>query len=213
MIPPSATMTPSAPVGGTTTSAVKACDLFLVLTIELSVSRPMPPNRICRLPLINCGRPARSGLARSANRSSSGSTLYLTASISHSRCSACSLSGFSFARFFDWRPVRGGVVQLPDIVVEGGQLDLSGLPRRSVSGHRGPALVVDAAVARHLEILRLAPLGRLGVVERVQHADAFDRALLHAVDEDRLGQAGRFQNGRRNVDDVMELACGSRPWP
>ncbi len=33
------------PGGGTTTSAVTACDLFLVLMIELSVSRPMPRNR------------------------------------------------------------------------------------------------------------------------------------------------------------------------
>ena len=62
-------------------------------------------------------------------------------------------------------------------------------PRRLVPGHRGPAFVVDAAVAEHLEVLGLVPLGRLGVVERVQHADAFDRLLLDAVHRDRLGAA------------------------
>ena len=71
--------------------------------------------------------------------------------------------------------------------------------------HRGPALVVDAAVAEHLEVLRLVPLGRLGVVEGVEHADAFDRVLLDAVHRDRLGQAGRLEDRRRDVDHVVEL--------
>ena len=39
------------------------------------------------------------------------------------------------------------VVELPDVVVEGRQLGV-GYPRRAVAGDRGPALVVDAAVAR-----------------------------------------------------------------
>ena len=71
--------------------------------------------------------------------------------------------------------------------------------------HRGPALVVDAAVAEHLEVLGLVPLRRLGVVERVEHADALDRVLLHAVHRDRLGQSRRLEDGRRDVDDVVEL--------
>jgi hypothetical protein len=33
------------------------------------------------------------------------------------------------------------------------------------------------------------PLGCLGVIERVRHADAFDRTLLDPVDEDRLRQS------------------------
>ena len=60
----------------------------------------MPPNRICVLPLMSCGRPARSALKRSNVRSSSGSTLYLVASIRNSRCSSASFFGFSFARSF-----------------------------------------------------------------------------------------------------------------
>ena len=84
-------------------------------------------------------------------------------------------------------PVLGRVVELPDIVVEGRGFRRSRSPGRPVLGHRGPALVVDAAVAEHLEVLRLVPLSRLGVVERVQHADTLDRVLMHAVHGDRLG--------------------------
>jgi hypothetical protein len=58
----------------------------------------MPSNRSWVLPLTVCGRPAMSGLKRSATRSSSGSTLYLTASISNRRCSSVSLSGIWLAR-------------------------------------------------------------------------------------------------------------------
>ena len=75
MLPPCATMTPSAPFAGTTISAVTECDLFLILTTEFSLRRPMLPNRIWDLPLISTGRPAISELNRSPSRSSSGSTL------------------------------------------------------------------------------------------------------------------------------------------
>ena len=94
-------ITPSAPSGGTSSSEVTANDLFLMSTTLFSDSRPIPANSSCELPLISVGRPARVGLMRSICRSSSGSTLYLTASISQSRCSSCSLSGFSFERSLD----------------------------------------------------------------------------------------------------------------
>ena len=74
-LPPWATMTPSAPVVGTTISAVTEWDLFLRLRTEFSDRRPMLPNRIWELPLISTGRPAKSEFNRSAPRSSRGSTL------------------------------------------------------------------------------------------------------------------------------------------
>ena len=51
--------------------------------------------------------------------------------------------------------------------------------------------------------------GRLRLVEGVEHAGALDRRLLHAVDHRRLGQAGRLEDRRCDVDDVREL----RPHP
>src|ERR1700745_4267954 len=85
-------------------------------------------------------------------------------------------------------PVLAGVVELPDVVVEGYGLPTDEHPGCAVLGYRGPTLVVDAPVAEHFEILRLAPLPGLPVVERVQHADTLDGPLLYAVDRDRLGQ-------------------------
>ena len=70
---------------------------------------------------------------------------------------------------------------------------------------RRPAFVVDAAIPEHLEILRLVLLRRLGVIEGVQHADAFDRVLLDAVHRGRLREAGRLQDRGSHVDDVVEL--------
>ena len=57
--------------------------------------------------------------------------------------------------------------------------------------------VVDGAVAEHLEILRGAPGGRVGVrlVPCVCHAHAVHGALLDAVDRIRRGDAGRFEDG------------------
>ena len=95
-------ITPSAPPSGTSTSAVTENDLFLMLTTLVSDSRPMPGKNSWELPRIRVGRPASSGLSRSAERSSSGSTLYLVASMSHSRCSSASRSGCSVARLRDW---------------------------------------------------------------------------------------------------------------
>ena len=68
-----------------------------------------------------------------------------------------------------------------------------------------PAAVVDRAGAEHLEVLRLVPLRCACVVEAVQHADALDGALVHAVDRNRFGQSCRLEDCGRHVDDVMEL--------
>src|ERR1019366_10267697 len=79
------------------------------------------------------------------------------------------------------------------------------IPGRAVPSHCGPPLMVDAAIAEHLEILGLASFGGLGVVEGIQHADTFQRSLLHAVNDRGCRQPGGFQNRRRYVDDVMKL--------
>ena len=97
-------------------------------------------------------------------------------------------------------------VELPDVVVDRRQLGADH-PRDAVTGRRGPALVVDAAVDEHLEVLGLAVLGRLGVGEARQHALAVQRHLLDAVDEGRVRQAGGVEDGRGDVDHVAELAA------
>jgi len=62
-------------------------------------------------------------------------------------------------------PILRRVVQLPHVVVERDRLDLSGFPRSPMLGDRRPALVIDAAVAEHLEVLGFMALGRGRIVE------------------------------------------------
>ena len=71
--------------------------------------------------------------------------------------------------------------------------------------HGGPALVVDAAVAEHLEVLRRPPVVGFSVVECVPHAYALDRLLRNPVHGARLGDSGCVEDGRRDVDHVVEL--------
>src|SRR6478735_8810415 len=112
----------------------------------------MPENSSCELPLMSWGRPAISGLMRSKPRSSNGTTWYFTASMSQSRCSSASLSGFSVARLLAWVQ-SSGPVQLPHVGVEWRWCIR--FPRGPVLRDSGPALEVDAAVAHHLEVLHL----------------------------------------------------------
>jgi hypothetical protein len=76
---------------------------------------------------------------------------------------------------------------------------------------RNPAVVIDGAVAEHLEVLRVA-LGRglrVRWVPGVCHADAFDRLLGDAVDHQRCGNAGSFEDGRHYINNVVELGANA----
>ena len=74
-----------------------------------------------------------------------------------------------------------------------------------------PAVVIDGAIAEHLEVLRGVPGGRVGVrlVPCVDHAHAVHRALLDAVDRIGRRDAGHFENGRHDVDHMVELAANA----
>ena len=82
-------------------------------------------------------------------------------------------------------PVVGVVVELPDVLVEGALRRVHHLPGDPVPGHRCPALVVDAAVADHLEVLRGVPVLGLRRVEGVAQAGALHGLLLDPAE--RLG--------------------------
>ncbi len=157
------------------------------------------------LPVISCGRPARSALNRSNLRSSSGKTLYF-AGLHHEEPLQVV---HAFGMLVDHVPRLGpvvGCVELPHVVVEGGQL-LARLPRGGVPRHRGPAPVVDAAVHEHLEVLGLVALRGVRLVEGVEHARALERCLLDPVHEARMRQPCCLQDGRGHVDDMGELGA------
>jgi hypothetical protein len=68
-----------------------------------------------------------------------------------------------------------------------------------------PAILVDAPVACHLEVLRGAARLRLAVIEGVEHADAMDGLLSDTMDDLGLGQPDCLQDSRGNIDDVVPL--------
>jgi len=101
--------------------------------------------------------------------------------------------------------VLGDVVELPRIVIRVGH-HVVHLPRQSLrrcAGH--PSILVEATIRRDLEILGRMSRGRLRVVEGVDHANARQRPLLCAVEDEGRLHADCLQNRRRDVDDVMEL--------
>ncbi len=76
-----------------------------------------------------------------------------------------------------------------------------------MSGDRGPALVVDPAVAHHLEVLRApAFLGRR-VVEAVAHRGSLHPLLGHPLDGLGQRQTGGVEHGGQHVDHVVELVA------
>ena len=164
----------------------------------------MPPKSSCVVPLTSCGRPARSALNRSNAAVVEREDVVLRRLDQEQPLQLRELLGLLLREVVRLRPVVRAV-ELPDVLVE--RRPLGRYPRRAVAGDRGPALVVDAAVAEHLEVLRLAALRRVGVVERVGHRDAVQRHLLDAVDEGRLRQPGGVEHGRGDVDHVVELGA------
>ena len=124
----------------------------------------------------------------------------------HSRCSSARRCGCSFGQVAGLAVVpAGAVVELPHVVVERRQIATDQDPWRLVLGDGAPTLVVDAAVAEHLEVLEVVALGRVRVVERIEHARAFDGRLQHAVDHRGLGQPSGLEDGGGDVDHVGEL--------
>ena len=71
---------------------------------------------------------------------------------------------------------------------------------------RPPAVVVDGAVAEHLEVLGVVLGGGRGVVERVGEAHALERRLRNAPDGLRRLEVQQIEDGRHHVDDVGVLA-------
>ncbi len=98
-----------------------------------------------------------------------------------------------------------GAVEFPHVVGDGGRSAKD--PRNAVPGHCCPALVVDAAVDEHFEVLGLAAFLGGAVVEGVPHADAVQRLLGDAVDLSRFGDARHVEHRCGDVDDVVEVGA------
>ena len=112
------------------------------------------------------------------------------------------------------RIVLGDVVKLPFVAVDHvGQMAHAHQPRPL--GRRGgsnPAVVVDGAVAKHLEVLRRARGRGVGVrlVEGVRHAHAFNRPLRDAVDHRRCHECRSLRGWSVRCRSSGGTACGCR---
>src|SRR5262249_28168312 len=72
------------------------------------------------------------------------------------------------------------VVEFPGVLVEVVAADV--FPRQAtMTRGSDPAVMVDGAIAAHLEVRRVTLLRRLRSCKAVQHADAFDRLLRDAL--------------------------------
>ena len=119
------------------------------------------------------------------------------------------------------RHLRGKVIELRRVLLDVIKLPL--VPRDDIRRWRAaqfpgkrdrrrgrhPPIVINGAVAEHLEILGRVRRRGAGVrlVPCVRHAYPFHGALLDAIDRIGLRNAGRLEDGRGDVDDVMELAA------
>src|SRR5947199_8285459 len=72
---------------------------------------------------------------------------------------------------------------------------------------RHPAIVIDAAITKHLKILSGVRLLGVRIVERVNHRGPIKRWLQRPVHDRRERQAGSFQYRRGNIGDMSKLGA------
>src|SRR3954451_15495595 len=72
---------------------------------------------------------------------------------------------------------------------------------------RHPAVVIDAAITKHLKILSGVRLLGVRIVERVNHRGPIKRSLQRPVPGRREGQASSLQYRRGNIGDMSQLGA------
>src|SRR5437762_13244447 len=101
--------------------------------------------------------------------------------------------------------VLGYVIKFPSIF--GKRWQRHHQPRHGMTSTGDPAIVIDAAITKHLKIL--SGMRRLGVriVEGITHRGPIKRPLQRPVHAVRESQAGSLQYRRANIGDVSELGA------
>ncbi len=101
----------------------------------------------------------------------------------------------------------GEIMRLGEILGEMKQLPFVAVERRArgMKGDRLPAVVPEAAMPEHLEILRHRLRWRRRIRDRRREADALQRHLRHACDRGRRRDADQVEQGRHQVAGMDEL--------
>src|ERR1700757_2038897 len=74
-----------------------------------------------------------------------------------------------------------------------------------MAGTCDPAIMIDAAVSKHLEVLSCVRLLGLWIVEGINHRCSIETSLRCPVDALGKWQPRGFQYSRRNIRDMSEL--------
>src|SRR5207244_12406362 len=113
--------------------------------------------------------------------------------------------------------IFGDVIEFPVVVAQRGHRGSQhpGCYWRCRGGN--PTVMVNRAVADHLEILRLMFRGRVWSrsrgIERVSHAHAFDWLLRNAVDLLGRLDARGLKEARPDVNEVLRLGADADDMP
>src|SRR5262249_37688718 len=102
--------------------------------------------------------------------------------------------------------VLGDLVEFPCILSEIGGTDI--YPGQAAVAAAGdPAVMIESAVAEHLEVLGVVLTWLPGVLttESVGQTHTLDWLLRHAVRHCWLGDAHHLEDRRQNINRVMEL--------
>src|SRR5438105_10509348 len=83
------------------------------------------------------------------------------------------LSGILRGEIVSLAEVLGYMVEFPSVLGE--RRKRHHQPRNRMARTRHPAIVIDATIAKHLEILSRVCLVRFGIVERVNHSRSIER--------------------------------------
>ena len=104
------------------------------------------------------------------------------------------------------RVILGDVIELPAFLLA---VELEAREtnpgQAAVEAGGDPTVLVEGPVAQHLEVLGTVRTGRGAIIEAVRHACAMNLVLGDAIDSLRRGYARQLQNGRENIDHVVEL--------
>ena len=114
-------ITPSAPPSGTSTSAVTENDLFLMFTTLFSESRPMPGKNSCELPVDQGRAPGQFGVGPLAGAVVHGQHVVLGGLDEEEALQLGQLLWLLGREVAGLAVVAVAVVELPHVVVEGGQ--------------------------------------------------------------------------------------------
>src|SRR5882724_11585585 len=115
------------------------------------------------------------------------------------------LSGILRGEIVGLAEVLGYMVEFPRVLGE--RRKRHHQPRNRMARARHPAIVIDAAIAKHLEILSRVCLLGFRIIEGVNHRSSIERPLHRSVDALWKRQTRGFQYGRRDVGYVSELGA------